>query len=244
MNAGEFDRADALREEAIRYGRGRIAFAPLATAGQLQWSKFHRGREDEGPDESLHFASSLEEFFQDSALSTIFSAVITRVHQGGAGLDAAQLASIDPVALSRNEHWLLAMGILADAAFELDDRGVMEQLYTMLWPYRELMVTHDLIRTVSGSVWSCLGELASGLGRHDDAIDHYELAVEREEAAGLAPAALSSRAGLARACALRDGPGDRDRAAALRDRVAADSAAGGFAPSTRSQSRLTALVDD
>lgn len=243
MNAGEFDRAEALREEAIRYGRGRIAFAPLATAGQLQWSKFQRGREQEGRDESLRFASSLEEFFQDSALSTIFSAVITRVHHGGTGLDAAQLASIDPTALSRNEHWLLAMGMLADAAYELDDRAVMEQLYAMLWPYRELMVTHDLIRTVSGSVWACLGELASGLARHDDAVAHYERAIEREEAAGLAPAALASRAGLARACMIRGGPGDAERAVALRDRVSADSAARGFAPSARSQSRLEALVD-
>ena len=241
MNAGDFDRADALREDAIRYGRGRIAFAPLATAGQLQWSQFHRGREKADPAGSLRFAASLAAFFENSALSTIFSAVVTRVQKGGAGLDAAQLASIDPEALPRNEHWLLAMGILTDAAFELGDRGVMQQLYTMLWPYRELMVTHDLIRTVSGSVWACLGELASGLGRHDDAVAHYEQAIEREAAAGLAPAAQSSLTGLARACVLRGGPGDRDRAAALRERVAADVAAGGFAPSARSQSRLDAL---
>jgi len=103
------------------------------------------------------------------------------------------------------------------------------------------MVTHDLIRTVSGSVWACLGELASGLGRHDDAVAHYERAIEIEEAAGLAPAALASRAGLARACTLRGGPGDAERAAALRDRVNADSADRGYAPSTRSQNRLDAL---
>lgn len=244
MNEGAFDRADALREEALRFGHGRIAFAPLATAGQLQWSLFHRGRGGDDPEASARLAASLAEFFENEDLANIFSAVLTRLREPGGGFDARRLASIDHRALERNENWLLAMGILSDVAFELGARDVMEDLHAMLWPYRELMVTHDLIRTVSGSVWSCLGELAAGLARHDDAIAHYEKAIEREEAAGLWPSALSSRAGLACACLMRGGPGDRERAAALVVRIDADAAAGGYALSAPSRRRLEALAGD
>jgi hypothetical protein len=97
------------------------------------------------------------------------------------------IVSIDHRNLERDEHWLLATGIMCDVAFAVDDRAVMTELYEALNPYSDLMLVHDLLRSCSGSVESCLGELATGLRRYDKAIGHYERSITKEESAVAEP---------------------------------------------------------
>jgi tetratricopeptide (TPR) repeat protein len=210
MNYGDFDKADRLLDEAIALGRGRVAFAELVYVGQRHWSHVHRGEPgliDGGYDDLDELLNS---YFGSVPLSVIFSTA--SLH--GVSDDEARerIASVDYRALDRDEHWLLAMGMLSDLAFDLELREVLEWLYEELQPYAHLMGVHDLMRASTGSLHACLGEVATGLGLLDEAIGHYEGAIERERAARMRPSAAQSMGGAARALLLRGGPGDVERA--------------------------------
>jgi hypothetical protein len=117
----------------------------------------------------------------------------------------------------------LTLQIVAELASELGERRRGDLVYASLEPHAGLMVSHDLIRVVTGSVEAVLGRLALLGGRCDAAVAHYERAALRDEAAGLLPALGQAKVGLARALLARRGRGERERA---RD-LLADVAAGG-----------------
>ena len=243
MNTGALDDADRLREEALAYGTGRIAFAPLAIAGQLQWSLSWRRRSAQEPNAFEGRSEELLSYLRDRGLETIFTRAIRSRPSGRPSLTGEELDEIDVDRLERDEHWLLALGILTDAAYDEQHVALMEKLFEMLWPYRGLMLSHDLVRAVSGSVWACLGELATGLGRLDDAVQYYQDAVAFEESALLRAAAHSSRFGLARAHLMRGAPGDRERGAALAESVLQESAVAPYHLSEEAQRTLQELLE-
>ena len=107
------------------------------------------------------------------------------------------------------------MSVLSELAFVLGDVPRGRELRDLLSPYQNHIVSHDLLRTVSGSVHSVLGQLDTLVGRYDQAVVCYERALDREEALGTPPALCTSQAGLARALEARDGKGDRERARQL-----------------------------
>jgi hypothetical protein len=97
------------------------------------------------------------------------------------------------------------MSSLAELVLQLGDEQCAARLYDVLHPYARLMVSHDLLRTVSGSVESLLGRLSAGAGRNRAALQHLERGLVKEERFGAAPACERTRAALAGA-RLADGP--------------------------------------
>lgn len=214
MNSGRFDEAETLRVEAEAYGKGRVPFAEVASQGQLHWAIFHRGgtSDSEIHDSALLLNDRIQNYISNLAAGKLFGAMVKWNQRHDLDVGREIVAEVDYRTLERDEHWLLAMGILSDIAFAVDDRALMQELYDTLFPYRELMLVHDLLRACSGSVHSCLGELATGLGRLDLAIEHYERSIEREIESGTTSAVPSSELGLARALAERGGAPDLERA--------------------------------
>ncbi len=77
--------------------------------------------------------------------------------------------------------WLIAMTLLAETCFTLRDSRRAAELTTMLLPYAERCVVVAAAAACYGSASRQLGLLAATLGRRDDAIHHFESALELKE---------------------------------------------------------------
>jgi hypothetical protein len=140
--------------------------------------------------------------------------------------------------LRRDEHWLVTMGSLSNVAVLVGDRARAADLYERLLPYADLVFVHDLLRSVSGTVGSALGSLATLIGRYDEGERHYQRAHALEQAMG-GVAAVMDRAGYARLLLLRGRPGDRERGLAVLDGVRQEMARLGI----RNNWQLTAIEE-
>jgi tetratricopeptide (TPR) repeat protein len=125
------------------------------------------------------------------------------------------LAARDFTDIVRDEHWLSAMGGCSNAALLLGDRSRAALLYDLLAPYAELFRVHDLLRSVQGSVASRLGELATFLGRHEEAEAHFERAIAKEAAMKARLALMDTKTAYACLLFVRGRTGDRRRAQEL-----------------------------
>ena len=125
--------------------------------------------------------------------------------------------------LRRDEHWLVTIGALSGLAALLADRAAAAQLYDLLLPYAHLVLVHDLLRSVNGTVAAALGSLATVLGRYDEGERHYRQAEAMAAAMG-GLTAVMDRPGYVHLLVSRDRPGDRQRASAVLDTVRRDMA--------------------
>lgn len=112
-------------------------------------------------------------------------------------------------AAPRDLTWLASAGLACDLALELDDVGLVAELYPALQPYADqnLIVGPGVV--CLGSAALHLGAMATRLGLHDDASIHLDRAVAANAALG-APL-LVARAHLARHTLLL-ARGERERA--------------------------------
>ena len=126
--------------------------------------------------------------------------------------------------------------MLADTATMVGDTGLCAQVYEVLLPFGDHLITSGMMGfMVEGSAHATLGRLAAALGRRTDALAHFERAAAIDEANGGRPALANAledwgrvlltgedeaervqgRALWARAAALLDELGLEGRAAAL-----------------------------
>jgi len=85
-----------------------------------------------------------------------------------------------------DEEWVFAVNTLPDAAAYVGDAGAVESLYELLAPYDGLYGEAPVEGTF-GAVSRGLGVLALTLGRVDDAVGHFEDAIQTERAMGARP---------------------------------------------------------
>jgi tetratricopeptide (TPR) repeat protein len=119
-----------------------------------------------------------------------------------------QLASRDFSTIPRNDVWLSTMYYLARACAWVRDGARAQSLYELLAPYANQFAV--LANGGSfGSVHAPLGLLAATAGRWQEAIEHFERAIERNRATGNKPmTAITIRdyaAALVRRAAREDG---------------------------------------
>lgn len=224
MNLGRFEEAEELIRVAFESGRGTVPFATLLFAAQVYWLLQQKGETAQVAQAAANFAPGLRgETWGDAALLRILTAFgLSAGSDPTAGREAFEALALEGFgSIERDEHWLLAMNMLADLACRLGDAKRGNQIADLLASYSELIICHDLLRTVAGSVQGVLGQLAQLSGRSDDAVAHYERAVEIEAGLGALPSLHGSQAGLAEALAARGDPGDRERS---RDLAAAATA--------------------
>jgi hypothetical protein len=219
IEAGEFDAAERHLADAVERARGSVPYADALRAGHRLWLDFQRGDLPGLGAELPTSGASLGRFAGIEAFSGLLR-VLGLLLAGSAeearhGLD--EVGHDDFTHLERDEHWMVAMGMLAIVVAGAGDRRRAETLYASLLPFRHLMVSHDLMRSVASSAETPLGVLALVRGRPADAVGHFEAAQVRERAMGLRPALVRSGVGLAVAFRLRGEPGDAERA----DRVQA-----------------------
>jgi DNA-binding SARP family transcriptional activator len=123
-------------------------------------------------------------------------------------------------ALPRDEHWLVGMGLLAEAAHSLRDRERAARLYELLLPYADrIAVSYGEISI--GSVSRYLGILAATVENWDDASRHFEEALAKNQRVGARPWEAHTQIDYARMLLARGLGDDEDQAYELRSRALA-----------------------
>jgi tetratricopeptide (TPR) repeat protein len=141
--------------------------------------------------------------------------------------------------LPRNDEWLPAVTLLAEAIAQLGDaEATAEWLYTATRPYAERNVLGNP-ELLYGSHSRALGPLALTLGRIDAAVSHFEQALTDNRRWGGDLWAAHSRLGLAEALIMRGAGSDNERAKDLLRQAGAEAAA---LPSTRIQGEANRLL--
>jgi tetratricopeptide (TPR) repeat protein len=98
-----------------------------------------------------------------------------------------RLAASDFADVPRDEAWLMAVSVAAEACAYLDDQRRAETLYDLLAPYADLLVSHQTMRVYLGSMEYVLGRLAETRGERERAATHYEAAMESSWRIGARP---------------------------------------------------------
>lgn len=126
----------------------------------------------------------------------------------------------DFAALPFDEEWLVSMCLLGQAVSALGDGFRADLVYTHLKPYGgRVAVSYPEVTT--GSIARHLGLLAAAMGRWDDAVRHFEDALEANERIGPRPWLAHTQRDLARTLDARAAAGDAERARGLRARALA-----------------------
>jgi class 3 adenylate cyclase len=103
-------------------------------------------------------------------------------------------------------HWLIGMGCLGSAVAAIGDTAAAARVYTALLPRAGRWAS--IMPLSLGSIDRVLGELASSLGWHDEAEQHFRAAITSNDAGPAPGFGARSRLGLMNVLAARGGPGD------------------------------------
>jgi tetratricopeptide (TPR) repeat protein len=114
--------------------------------------------------------------------------------------------------LPRDFAWMACVTNLAETCAFLHDAQRAATLYELLLPYAERTVVVGYAHTCFGSVSLHLGLLAATMSRWDEAVQHFEYALEMNTRLGARPYLAHTQHGYARMLIDRDASGDRDKA--------------------------------
>jgi predicted ATPase/class 3 adenylate cyclase/DNA-binding SARP family transcriptional activator len=124
------------------------------------------------------------------------------------------LAADDFAAIPFDEVWLVNAALLALAAAALGERDAAAALHARMEGYADLVAVSST-ELALGSAARYIGLLEAAMGRWDDAIRHYEVAIATNARIGAWPWRAAAQCDCAAALLERDGPGDHDRAGDL-----------------------------
>lgn len=223
---GRFEEAEQLRPEALEaVQRSGRQTAELANAFQWLLLRWEQGRLDEARDGIVGALSYIAEM--DPRYQIGIAQLQARLGEHGGAREAYERA-IEP-ALTWHQSWwsyLMSLDTLVDVAAFLGETRHMPALYDKLAPYAGLHVIIGGIALVhySRPVAATLGVLAAGMERLDDAVAHFDDALNKAEHMRAIPCAARIRTRLAATLLRRDAEGDDARAHAL-IAEAADTAA-------------------
>lgn len=181
---GRADDAEALAAEALATAeREGDADALSVYVGQLGVIRWLQGR-----------ATEAEPFYlrlrQEQPAAPVWSAVLAWLWACDGRLEAARgaIAAVGAIeAVPRDRNWCLSMACLAEAASLVEDRAAAEALREQLLPFVGRLVPIALGIATWGTVARPLGLLARLLGRHEEAIAHFETAIRVCAEAGALP---------------------------------------------------------
>jgi hypothetical protein len=210
IRSGRFEQAEVLATACAE--RGAAAGDLDATGwygGQLGVIRWFQGRIAElVPMLSQLVASPMLSAVDNSHIAGLAVAAATAGDRRAATGALARLRGKDLADLPRSSSWLASMYCVAEAAHLLDDAELSAQAHELLAPFAGLPAIASLGVACLGSIHHSLGVASLTTGHVDRAVDHLREAVRGNLGLGHWPAVVLSRARLAQALALRDGPRD------------------------------------
>ncbi len=214
MVDGDLEESERLAEEAR--GKGERAEQPLAA--QYYGIQLTQVRRFQGRTEELRPAvRKLAERYPlipawRTALISL-DALSGNLEEGRIELE--RFVGDDFSVIARDAVWVTALGLLGEATALLGDSKRSQMIYDELLPYEGLVIVAARAAANNGPAGRILGLLADTAGRTDDAIRHFQGAIELSTRMGDRPYLALGRANLADALLKRDSPGDRERALEL-----------------------------
>jgi tetratricopeptide (TPR) repeat protein len=207
---GRFDDAEHHVGDAYEHGR---AAESMHAEGTVRIQEYVLRREQ---GRAAEVAASLDEAAASYWFWPWARAAATHLRAEVGDVEAAHQA-FDACAVGRftdwplDNDWLFGMTLLADVCTSLGDARRAVDLYEALSPYEErLAFSHPIAST--GSVARSLGNLATTMGRFDDAERHLEAALAANQRWGARPWVAHTLHDLVALLIARDGPGDAARA--------------------------------
>src|SRR5262249_31167196 len=149
--------------------------------------------------------------------------------QGEEARRELECLAADLEAVPRNFFWLNTMSWLAEVVSFVGDVRRAATLYDLLVPYVDRCAVSGALYC-RGAVARPLGVLATLLGRYDDAERHFEKALEMNARIRARIWVAHTQHDYARMLTARDGPGDREKAAALAAQALATAREVGMKP--------------
>jgi tetratricopeptide (TPR) repeat protein len=209
---GRFDQAERLVEEARALGlraRDPVAriYLPIIMTG-LRWQQ---GRLPE-------LEGTLREFVDrypaNLGWRATFAVLLCEAgRKQEARVEFERLAADDFAGLPRNHLYLYHLAVLAIVGHSLGDRRRAAGLYELLLPFadRNVLPARLPLGTL-GSASQQLGLLAATMSRWEQALSHFEAAIQAHERMQALPLLARSRHHYALALLARGRPDDRQRA--------------------------------
>ena len=221
---GAFDEAEAAAIAAVEaVDSGNAPGEAETFAAQIGLLRFLQGRFHE-------LLEPLRTMVEGSPLAQIWeAALVAALAEIGHWEEArSRLERLLPEAGSAqnvpsNTNTLFVLASLALASNLLGDQPRARSVYDALRPYDDRIVTIGGIVAVAGPVAYYLGLAAMCLGRHDDAIGHFERAITVAGRVDGRPFVAMARAGCAETLVARKADGDVGRAAALAEDARRDA---------------------
>ncbi len=220
LTTGEFGRAVRLIAEAAAIGMQTLPSVAL-TADRLERLELaeHRG------EDLVALVPEIRDLAARYPRRPVFRCSLAHLHARiGRHEEAAEvlleLAASGCAAIPFDQEWLVAVSYLADTASDIRDGDHAADLYETLEPWEDLNVA-DSPEAVRGPVSRYLGLLAATSERFDDAVSHFERALELSTRARMRPWLARAQSDCAETLLTRRGRGDRARARLLIDRAEA-----------------------
>jgi tetratricopeptide (TPR) repeat protein len=224
---GRLDEAERLGERAAEFGsRAQDLDATFHYVGTLQrWAlRREQGRVEEIEDDVERFVSDYPNFlpypnFIFRAIRANVAAETGRAEEARAALE--RIVAGDDGELEVGTEWFFGTALLAETCAGVGASDQARLLYEALEPYAGFNVIAQPEASL-GAVSRHLGLLAAAMSRWDDAMRHFDDALEMNARMGARTWLAHTQHDLARALRLRGATGDTKRA---RHR-AAEAAAG------------------
>ncbi len=212
MHEGNFAEARRLAEHALSYGQSQENPNALQLyALQMGAMRFDIGGLDEILPAIRQFST------QFAAIPAWRCGLVAACSELGlepeARAEFERLAAEGFDAFPRDMFWSTGMYLLSMACLFLKDAERAQLLYDLLLPSGGLCIAP--FAASFGSAWLPLAMLAQTMGHWDDAIRHFDQALEANTKFKAKVALTRTRAGYAAALVARGAPGDRERAQEL-----------------------------
>jgi tetratricopeptide (TPR) repeat protein len=211
---GRLEEAEGLASECVALGQKVDEInAGQHLAAVMYAVRYLQGRLTEIDDS---FRSGAEQF----ADVPLYRAAIANLHIRLGRIDEAReefenIAINDFSNLQRDSSLFGTVMHLADVAVALGDAHRAALLYDLFRPYGDYLFVFGLYTLCLGATAHWLGLLATTLERWDDAVEHFEVAIETNTRIGARPWLAISQHEYARMLMERNESGDKEKAKTL-----------------------------
>jgi tetratricopeptide (TPR) repeat protein len=215
---GRFQDSERLARQALEMGeRAQSTNATMMADYTLLTEAFRQaGRFEEMEVQWQRFVEAFPDMASVADWIAFALATVGQGNQAKARADLERLTASGAVtALGGGGMWIVMTVFMAEVAAGVHSVAAAEVLYEALRPFGPQFVICGTAGATYGSVWRHLALLADVLGRHDEAAEHFERAIDAHRAAGALPYLAHTQREFA-AMLLRTGRADdRERASGL-----------------------------
>ncbi|HEY5639576.1 MAG TPA: tetratricopeptide repeat protein, partial [Dehalococcoidia bacterium] len=213
LAAGQLAEAEAAVFEALNFGQGIGHASALQTFGaQLYALRWYQGRlgEIEGMFRGLVSQSPNIDGYQVGLINIL--AETAQLEEATQMLDV--IAARGFTSIPEDLAWSIAVVVLADACQSLNYRDGAAELYEVVLQHPDESATSGTGLSL-GAIGRSLGQLATVLGRWDDAERHFDDALDLNRKMDHRPALAQTRLNYGEMLLRRVGPGDGEKAQIL-----------------------------